>query len=58
MRMRFSSSSITEFGKLPISWRKGLVSHRDDSARKEIAVSSNAALAFLEAKPKNSRVFD
>jgi hypothetical protein len=37
---------------------EGLVSHGDDLAEKEIAVTSNAALAFFEAKPKNPRIFD
>ena len=36
---------------------EGVVSHSDQLAQKQIAIAGNPALALLEAKPKNSRIF-
>jgi hypothetical protein len=37
---------------------EGLVGHSDHLTYKEIAIAGNPALALLEAKPKNSRIFN
>ena len=58
MRMRFSTSSNIAFGREPISWRKDSLATAIPWPRSRSLSRETPALALLEAKPKNSRIFN